>query len=93
MTVCLFTDDYEDELQMAAATWDDASQVRVAPPTEFVAPPQTEGEENQDQVNFYIKSSFSTRYNQKALPLLVVDIFLINFALSSGECYPGLRHS
>ena len=54
MTVCLFTDDYEDELQMAAATWDDASQVRVAPPTEFVAPPQTEGEENQDQVNFYI---------------------------------------
>lgn len=54
VTVCLFTDDYEDELQMAAATWDDASQVRVAPPTEFVAPPQTEGEENQDQVNFYI---------------------------------------
>merc|ERR1712228_316293 len=45
------TDDYEDELQMAAATWDDASQVRVAPPTEFVAPPQTEGEENQDQEN------------------------------------------
>ena len=41
----------------------------------------------------FILSSFSTRYNQKALPLLVVDIFLINFALSSGECYPGLRHS
>merc|ERR1712203_237006 len=33
------TDDYEDELQMAASTWDDASQVRVAPPQNFVAPP------------------------------------------------------
>jgi len=45
----VFSDDYEDELQMAAATWDDASEVRVAPPTQFVAP-QPEGEESQDQV-------------------------------------------
>jgi len=44
------TDDYEDELQMAAATWDDASEVRVAPPAQFVAP-HPEGEENQDQVH------------------------------------------
>jgi len=44
------TDDYEDELQMAAATWDDASQVRVAPPQNFVAP-HTEGEESKDQEN------------------------------------------
>ena len=27
--LCPHTDDYEDELQMAAATWDDASQVRI----------------------------------------------------------------
>merc|ERR1711962_206719 len=44
------TDDYEDELQMAAATWDDASQVRVAPPQNFVAP-HPEGEESKDQEN------------------------------------------
>merc|ERR1712037_638520 len=47
------TDDYEDELQMAAATWDDASEVRVAPPTEFVAP-HPEGEESQDQENIIL---------------------------------------
>jgi len=47
------TDDYEDELQMAAATWDDASEVRVAPPTQFVAP-QPEGEESQDQENIIL---------------------------------------
>merc|ERR1712061_298432 len=47
------TDDYEDELQMAAATWDDASQVRVAPPTEFVAP-YPEGEEGKDQENIIL---------------------------------------
>jgi len=35
---------------MAAATWDDASEVRVAPPAQFVAP-HPEGEENQDQVH------------------------------------------
>merc|ERR1711872_873190 len=47
------TDDYEDELQMAAATWDDASEVRVAPPSQFVAP-QPEGEESQDQENIIL---------------------------------------
>jgi hypothetical protein len=36
---------------MAAATWDDASEVRVAPPAQFVAP-NPEGEESQDQVSF-----------------------------------------
>merc|ERR1712107_288428 len=40
----------EDELQMAAATWDDAPQVRVAPPQNFVAP-HPEGEESKDQEN------------------------------------------
>jgi len=48
------TDDYEDELQMAAATWDDASEVRVAPPAQFVAPPHPEGEESQDQENIIL---------------------------------------
>ena len=38
---------------MAAATWDDASEVRVAPPAQFVAP-HPEGEESQDQVTFFI---------------------------------------
>merc|ERR1712168_1029604 len=47
------TDDYEDELQMAAATWDNASEVRVAPPTQFVAP-QPEGEESQDRENIIL---------------------------------------
>jgi len=47
------TDDYEDELQMAAATWDDASEVRVAPPAQFVAP-HLEGEESQDQENIIL---------------------------------------
>merc|ERR1712062_948119 len=47
------TDDYEDELQMAAATWDDASQVRVAPPQNFVAP-HPEGKESKDQENIIL---------------------------------------
>merc|ERR1711990_755407 len=47
------TDDYEDELQMAAATWDNASEVRVVPPAQFVAP-QPEGEESQDQENIIL---------------------------------------
>ena len=51
---CVFADDYEDELQMAAATWDDASEVRVAPPAHFVAPHPEAGEESQDQVTFII---------------------------------------
>merc|ERR1711881_746003 len=61
------TDDYEDELQMAAATWDDASQVRVAPPTEFVAPPQTEGEENQDQENVILAYDTADDYSDSGL--------------------------
>merc|ERR1712211_174162 len=45
------TDDYEAELQMAAATWEDASQVRVAPPQNFVAPhPEGEGSKNPENV-------------------------------------------
>jgi len=51
--LCPHTDDYEDELQMAAATWDDASQVRVAPPQNFVAP-HPEGEESKDQENIIL---------------------------------------
>merc|ERR1712226_682119 len=61
------TDDYEDELQMAAATWDDASQVRVAPPTEFVVPHQTEGEENQDQENVILAYDTADDYSDSGL--------------------------
>merc|ERR1711990_389829 len=61
------TDDYEDELQMAAATWDDASQVRVAPPQNFVAPPQTEGEENQDQENVILAYDTADDYSDSGL--------------------------
>jgi len=79
------TDDYEDELQMAAATWDDASEVRVAPPSQFVAP-QPEGEESQDQENIIL--AYDTADDGEDAALDFSDSEQSDDVLTSDDDYP-----